>query len=170
MLKLTIAQLLLLSQGSQAVNLSSEEISAFSLKDLQGGLMHALNLDQRESVPQQSLAQGKKRKHRKPAVALYLQEGEMEGFMDDFIEKEEKAPTPEATQASQALAAGKSEVQAGGQDNYVMTTIDLKNIKNEQYVGTLMFGSNKQKMPILFDTGSSLMYVVSDKCDQQLCP
>ena len=51
-----------------------------------------------------------------------------------------------------------------------MTTIDLKNIKNEQYVGTLMFGSNRQKMPILFDTGSSLMYVVSDKCDQQLCP
>jgi hypothetical protein len=25
-------------------------------------------------------------------------------------------------------------------------------------------------MPILFDTGSSLMYVVSDKCDQALCP
>ena len=54
--------------------------------------------------------------------------------------------------------------------NFVMTTIDLKNINNEQYVGTLMFGSNQQKMPILFDTGSSLMYVVTDKCDKALCP
>lgn len=25
-------------------------------------------------------------------------------------------------------------------------------------------------MPVLFDTGSSLMYVVSDKCDKELCP
>jgi len=25
-------------------------------------------------------------------------------------------------------------------------------------------------MPVLFDTGSSLMYVVSDKCDKALCP
>jgi hypothetical protein len=132
-----------MAQMTQGVHLNTAETSEFSVKDFYKGLQHALNLDQRRSVPQQSLAQGKKRKHRKPAVALYLQEGQMEGFMDDYIEKEEKQQTPEASQASQALAAGKSEVQAEGQDNYVMTTIDLMNIKNEQYVGTLMFGSNK---------------------------
>ena len=51
-------------------------------------------------MPQQALAQGKKKKHRKPAVALYLQEGEMEGFMDDYIDKEATEQTPEASQAS----------------------------------------------------------------------
>jgi hypothetical protein len=62
--------------------------------------MAGLNLDQRKAVPQQSLAQGRKKKHHKPKIALYLQEGEMEGFMDDFMEKEDKDQTPEAAQAS----------------------------------------------------------------------
>lgn len=66
----------------------------------------------------------------------------MEGWMDEYMDKDEKDQTPEAAQASQALAAGKSEVSQG-QDNYVTTTIDLKNINNEQYVGALMFGSNQ---------------------------
>ena len=75
----------------------------FSVKDLNKGLfqMAGLNWDERKSTPQQSLAQGKKsKKHRKPAIALYLQQGEMEGFMDDYMEKDEKEQTPEAAQAS----------------------------------------------------------------------
>ena len=73
--------------------------------------MTGLQLDQKKSTAHQSLVQGKRgKKHRRPKIALYLQEGEMEGWMDEYMDKDEKDQTPEAAQASQALAAGKSEV------------------------------------------------------------
>lgn len=65
----------------------------------------------------------------------------METYMDDFEDNEDKPKTEKLSQESEALVQGKSEVSKG-QDNFVVTTIDLKNINNEQYVGTLMFGSN----------------------------
>jgi hypothetical protein len=34
----------------------------------------------------------------------------------------------------------------------------------------LYFGGEKQKIPMLFDTGSPMMYVLTDKCDANLCP
>lgn len=37
-------------------------------------------------------------------------------------------------------------------------------------MGNLFFGDSKQKIPVLFDTGSPMVYVLNQKCDKALCP
>ena len=105
--------------------------------------MTGFHVDDNTNSNHQVLAQ-KKKKHHKPRITYLLQEGEMETFMDDYLDKEDKPKAPEISKETEALMQGKSEVsKSSDQDNYVTTTIDLKNINNQQYVGTLMFGSNK---------------------------
>lgn len=70
-------------------------------------------------------------KHRHPQVLYYVQEGGMESYMDEFLDQEDKPKSTQDQQASEALTQGKSEVtKAADSDNFVMTTIDLKNINN----------------------------------------
>ena len=55
----------------------------------------------------------------------------MEGYMDEFLDQEDKPKSTQDQQASEALTQGKSEVtKSADSDNFVMTTIDLKNINN----------------------------------------
>jgi hypothetical protein len=37
-------------------------------------------------------------------------------------------------------------------------------------MGNLYFGGARQKIPVLFDTGSPMVYVLNQKCDSMLCP
>jgi hypothetical protein len=37
-------------------------------------------------------------------------------------------------------------------------------------MGNIYIGDNKQEVPMLFDTGSAMMYVVTNNCDKALCP
>jgi len=47
----------------------------------------------------------------------------------------------------------------------------LTNQNNEQYIGNILFGGDtKQSIPVMFDTGSSLLYVLTDSCESVLCP
>lgn len=95
--------------------------------------------------------------------------------MDDFLDKDERPETlatmenksEKAAVASNATNSfGQSEGGSGGS----MSEIDLQNYNNQQYIGNLYFGGEKQKIPMLFDTGSPMMYVLTDKCDSNLCP
>ena len=47
--------------------------------------------------------------------------------------------------------------------------ITLKNINNQQYVGTISIGSPPQPLTVMFDTGSSIMYALTSKCKKG-CP
>lgn len=69
---------------------------------------------------------------------------------------EEKAPTAKTTDSST--------------DERQMMTIDLVNHNNEQYVGNLLVGDAKKEIPVMFDTGSSLFYLITDACDSASCP
>lgn len=59
---------------------------------------------------------------------------------------------------------------AHGSSDSITVGIDLQNFNNEQYIGSIVVGDDKQSVPVMFDTGSALMYVVTDKCDKNLCP
>lgn len=37
-------------------------------------------------------------------------------------------------------------------------------------MGNLYFGDSKQKIPVLFDTGSPMVYVLNQNCGAALCP
>ena len=50
----------------------------------------------------------------------------------------------------------------------ISAAIDLKNINNQQFVGELYLGTPPQKIPMQFDSGSAVLYVVTDKCEN--CP
>jgi hypothetical protein len=39
--------------------------------------------------------------------------------------------------------------------------VELTNFNNEQYVGNIWFGDGKQKIPVMFDTGSPMVYVLT---------
>lgn len=53
--------------------------------------MSGFHVDQNQN--KHSLVQSKiHKKHNKPKVMYYLQEGQMETWMDDYIEKEEEKP------------------------------------------------------------------------------
>jgi hypothetical protein len=56
-------------------------------------------------------------------------------------------------------------LQFGGSES---AAISLTNINNQQYVGNMYFGNPKQEMTVQFDTGSSVVYVLTDKCKN--CP
>ena len=117
------------------------------MKDLYKGLSQLSGFHQnidKHGKPQQdgrrkangqysSLMQEKihKHKHKHPQVLYYVQEGGMEGYMDEFLDQEDKPKSTQDQQASEALTQGKSEVtKSADSDNFVMTTIDLKNINN----------------------------------------
>jgi len=40
---------------------------------------------------------------------------------------------------------------------------------NVQYLGELSFGNPPQKMKMQFDTGSSVVYILTDHCDKKGC-
>ena len=44
--------------------------------------------------------------------------------------------------------------------------VPLKNINNQQYIGDVYFGDNNQKMTMQFDTGSAVVYVLTDLCKE----
>lgn len=48
--------------------------------------------------------------------------------------------------------------------------IELKNYNNQQYMGNIYIGDFHQEIPVLFDTGSPLVYVLTDQCGEELCP
>lgn len=49
-------------------------------------------------------------------------------------------------------------------------SIDLDNLKNMGYEGKFWFGQPAQEMQVIFDTGSALAWVFSEKCDEKKCP
>ena len=71
------------------------------------------------------------------------------------VKEEAKAATPAVKQPPHAHPAPNTGAMVG---------IDLKNINNEQYVGELAFGGSQQKIPVMFDTGSAMIYVLTDNC------
>lgn len=68
------------------------------------------------------------------------------------------------------FADSKATISSGKSADSITVGIDLQNFNNEQYIGNIVIGDQKQKLPVLFDTGSALMYVVTDKCQNELCP
>jgi len=48
--------------------------------------------------------------------------------------------------------------------------IDLTNYNNQQYMGNIYIGDSKQEIPMLFDTGSPMIYILTDECDSSSCP
>jgi hypothetical protein len=42
--------------------------------------------------------------------------------------------------------------------------VPLLNIDNQQYTGQVFFGSSLQPMTMQFDTGSAIIYVLTNKC------
>ena len=56
-------------------------------------------------------------------------------------------------------------LQFGGQ---ISAEVELANYNNQQYVGEFYFGTPLQKMSVQFDTGSSAIYVITQKCTD--CP
>lgn len=52
-------------------------------------------------------------------------------------------------------------LQFGGQTS---AEINLININNQQFIGDLYMGTPMQKMSMIFDSGSSYLYVITDKC------
>lgn len=51
-----------------------------------------------------------------------------------------------------------------------MGEIDMENIKNMGYQGTMFYGNPSQNMTVLFDTGSPLAWLFSEKCSDGNCP
>jgi hypothetical protein len=57
-------------------------------------------------------------------------------------------------------------------DNHIPTSSDgitLRNINDQQYIGDIKFGNPPQLMTVMFDTGSSIIYTLTSKC-QKGCP
>lgn len=48
--------------------------------------------------------------------------------------------------------------------------ITLDNVSNQQYIGRVEVGTPKQELSMLFDTGSAVIYMMSDKCSPGDCP
>lgn len=95
-----------MSQASHAVQLNQETTNAFSVKDIYKGLsqMTGFHMDvEKKPHIKQSLVQGKN-KHKKPKIMYLVQENEMETYMDEFEEAEEKTkPTAANNQEAEAL-------------------------------------------------------------------
>lgn len=49
-------------------------------------------------------------------------------------------------------------------------SIDMRNVKNLGYEGEFWFGNPSQKMSVIFDTGSALAWLFSEKCAEPKCP
>lgn len=47
---------------------------------------------------------------------------------------------------------------------------DLINMKNMGYDGEFWFGNPSQKMNVIFDTGSAMAWLFSEKCAEPACP
>lgn len=93
MIKLTIVQLLLTSSRIDCHRVNSDQINLFSVKDLYKNVYKLAGVDMdTKKESRQSLVQNKKGRKRadKPVIALYLQESASEGWMDEFMEKDEK--------------------------------------------------------------------------------
>jgi hypothetical protein len=43
--------------------------------------------------------------------------------------------------------------------------VPLQSHSGLQYTGEVFFGADRQKMKVQFDTGSAIVYVLTDKCD-----
>ena len=50
-----------------------------------------------------------------------------------------------------------------------LQTLNLDNVYNYQYIGTLKIGSQGQPLRLLFDTGSSWLWIPSVYCKKILC-
>lgn len=48
--------------------------------------------------------------------------------------------------------------------------VELMNIDDKQYIGKMEIGTPKQSLKVLFDTGSAVVYVMSDRCLSFDCP
>ena len=48
--------------------------------------------------------------------------------------------------------------------------IELDNLKNMGYEGKFWFGNPSQEMQVIFDTGSALAWLFSEKCKEGKCP
>jgi len=57
-----------------------------------------------------------------------------------------------------------------GQKNKVPIESDLINMKNMGYDGKFWFGNPSQEMSVIFDTGSALAWLFSEKCKVPNCP
>ena len=90
---------------------------------------------------------------------------------EDAGEGEVKVETPVDKAAADAEVAAwlggnknkKSEAEAPAK-TYGMAQVPLKNINNQQYTGEVYFGNPPQKMTMQFDTGSAIVYLLTDMC------
>lgn len=75
-------------------------------------------------------------------------------------------PTPEQIEAQKEAMKDK---ELNLVSVHMEDGITLKNINNQQYVGTISIGSPPQPLTVMFDTGSSIMYALTSKCKKG-CP
>ena len=147
--------LLLLSGSGGTVELNS--LTGFSVKDMYQGLV----------ATGQEMSQKKGKKRRGPKFQLYAQTGAELGFTDEFqmndeeLEKMTEEKKPENDQKVQAAPKNATAF---------IQEIDLKNFNNQQYMGNIFVGNSKQAIPVLFDTGSPMVYMLTNSCDKALCP
>lgn len=67
------------------------------------------------------------------------------------------------------MLAQVSSTQNSFQEHKTQFSVQMKNYFNSEYIAMLELGTPFQKVPVLLDTGSPDIWVVSDLCDSQTC-
>jgi len=79
-----------------------------------------------------------------------------------FLERRKKTANVED-------GASNDEASKTNPDGTERYNVMLKDISNSQYVGQVKIGSPKQTFDVIFDTGSSNLWINSDKCKSKAC-
>jgi len=84
------------------------------------------------------------------------------GHHAELIEMDAESERPSMLQmAIQQSGAAKSKVRS--------YTMNLEDIRNSEFVGTIAVGTPPQKMDVILDTGSSQLWINSQKCKSPSC-
>merc|ERR1719456_232704 len=75
----------------------------------------------------------------------------------------------EGTDLLQTVAYDASRLQGKSYSQMAQTTIGLTNLKDSQYVGRIGVGSNKDPINVVFDTGSTNIWIASTFCKEGSC-
>lgn len=85
------------------------------------------------------------------------------------VKKVEAKPLPPTPEQIEAQKEAMKDKELNLVSVHMEDGITLKNINNQQYVGTISIGSPPQPLTVMFDTGSSIMYALTSKCKKG-CP
>merc|ERR1719456_1243126 len=75
----------------------------------------------------------------------------------------------EGTDLLQTVAYDASRLQGKSYSQMAQTTIGLTNLKDSQYVGRIGVGSNKDPINVVFDSGSTNIWIASMDCKEGSC-